>query len=100
MTKRPSLMNMVERKAADVQPANEETKDKISSQPKDDTRSRVIVRLNLEAVEALEEVSRDLRRATGRAVPIQALMEEAVEDLLRKHGKAAVVLPAPTKRSR
>lgn len=99
MSKRPSLMNLVEKKPnAAPEPAKAAIPSE-SSAPAD-TRSRVVVRLNLEAVEALEEVSRDLRRTTGRAVPIQKLMEEAVEDLLRKHGKAAVVLPAPAKRAR
>ncbi len=104
MSKRPSLLGMVEKKPAQAAPASDPApqteKGTVSAKPLDDTRTRVIVRLNLEAVEALEEISRDMRRSTGRAVPIQRLMEEAVELLLRQHGKAAVVLPAPTKRGR
>lgn len=100
--KKPSLMGMVQSKpspalAPPPAPVAPQTAPQAAS---DDERVRVVVRLNLEAVEALEDISKQLRREAGRAVPMQKLLEEAVADLLRKYDRAAVVLPAPAKRGR
>lgn len=99
--KKPSLMDMVQPKApvAAPPPAAPEPQ-RASPAASDDERVRVVVRLNLEAVEALEDITKQLRREAGRAVPMQKLMEEAVADLLRKYDRSAVVLPAPAKRPR
>lgn len=100
MAKRPSLLGMVQTKPAAPTPDREAEAAPAASTAADVERMRVVVRLNLEAVEALEEITKDRRRETGKAFPIQRLMEEAVEDVLRKYGKSAVVLPAPAKRGR
>lgn len=101
MTKRPSLMGMVEKKPA-AAPREDPvpTVEKYAASPADSERMRGVVRLNIEAVEALEDIARERRREEGRSVPLQRIMEEAVEDVLRKHGRSAVVLPAATKRGR
>jgi hypothetical protein len=100
--KKPSLLSMVEKKPGSAPPAADVDQPAVVSAPPqgDDERIRVVVRLNIEAVEAIEDISKELRRETGRAVPIQRLMEEAVSDLLKKYQRSAVVLPAPAKRSR
>lgn len=103
--KRTSLLGMVEKKpiAPTVVPAVQEPASEPQGKPPaatEEERVRVVVRLNLEAVEALEDITKQLRRETGRAVPLQRLMEEAVEDVLRKYERSAVVLPAPAKRGR
>ena len=101
--KKPSLLNMVEKKpaAAPEAPRGAASESDVApSVAADAERMRVVVRLNIEAVEALEDISKQLRRDEGKAVPIQRLMEEAVSDLLRKYGRSAVVLPAPAKRGR
>lgn len=101
MSKRPSLMGMVEKKPAST-PADEprEAPQRAPASTAEAERMRVVVRLNIEAVEALEDIAKERRREEGRSVPLQRIMEEAVEDVLRKHGRSAVVLPAPTKRGR
>lgn len=99
--KKTSLLGMVEKKPAQLAPV--ETPPVARAEPQsvaDDERVRVVVRLNLEAVEALEDITKQLRRETGKAIPLQRLMEEAVADVLRKYGRSAVVLPAPAKRGR
>jgi len=99
--KKTSLLGMVEKKPAQLAPV--EAPPVARAEPQsvaDDERVRVVVRLNLEAVEALEDITKQLRRETGKAIPLQRLMEEAVADVLRKYGRSAVVLPAPAKRGR
>ena len=94
MSKRPSLMGMVEKKPA-AAPAEEprEAPQRAPASAAEAERMRVVVRLNIEAVEALEDIAKERRREEGRSVPLQRIMEEAVEDVLRKHGRSAVVLP-------
>lgn len=97
--KKPSLMELAHKNKASASSVDTPVPLSEKTSPEEE-RARVVVRLNFEAVEALEDIARERRREEKRAVPIQRLLEEAVSDLLRKHGKPDVVLPAPAKRAK